>query len=134
MNIGFIGLGRMGTPMALHRIHAGHQAFVQTRGGLQGNTGPRNTLVHRRSISPMATKAFALKINTLGADDINAPVSGGAVGAKAAVYTQVTMSLKSEQLQPVPVAETKLKPLGRKSVTVIGAFVVPVPMLVTVRK
>lgn len=89
MNIGFIGLGRMGTPMALHRIHAGHQAFVQTRGGLQGNTGRRNTLVHRSSISPMATKAVALKINTLGADDINAPVSGGAVGAKAASLTIV---------------------------------------------
>lgn len=84
MNIGFIGLGRMGRPMALHLINPGHQAFVQTRGGLQGNTGRRNTLVHRRSISPMATKAVALKVNTLGAADIDAPVSGAAVGAKAA--------------------------------------------------
>jgi 2-hydroxy-3-oxopropionate reductase len=37
------------------------------------------------SISPIATKAFAAsKINALGADYLDAPVSGGEVGAKAA--------------------------------------------------
>jgi 2-hydroxy-3-oxopropionate reductase len=35
----------------------------------------------------MATKAFATKINALGADYIDAPVSGGEVGAKAASLT-----------------------------------------------
>ena len=30
--IGFIGLGIMGAPMALHLIKAGHQLFVHTRG------------------------------------------------------------------------------------------------------
>ena len=39
------------------------------------------------SISPMATKAFALKINALGADYVDAPVSGGEVGAKAGSLT-----------------------------------------------
>jgi 2-hydroxy-3-oxopropionate reductase len=39
------------------------------------------------SISPMATKAFAAKINALGADYVDAPVSGGEVGAKAASLT-----------------------------------------------
>ena len=39
------------------------------------------------SISPMATKAFARKINELGADYVDAPVSGGEVGAKAATLT-----------------------------------------------
>jgi 3-hydroxyisobutyrate dehydrogenase-like beta-hydroxyacid dehydrogenase len=39
------------------------------------------------SISPMATKAFAQKIQALGADYIDAPVSGGEVGAKAASLT-----------------------------------------------
>ncbi|MGE4050311.1 MAG: NAD(P)-binding domain-containing protein, partial [Piscinibacter sp.] len=29
--IGFIGLGIMGAPMALHLIQAGHQLFVYTR-------------------------------------------------------------------------------------------------------
>ena len=36
------------------------------------------------SISPMATKTFAPRINELGADYVDAPVSGGEVGAKAA--------------------------------------------------
>ena len=31
MNVGFIGLGIMGTPMALHLLEAGHQLFVHTR-------------------------------------------------------------------------------------------------------
>ena len=31
MNVGFIGLGIMGTPMALHLAEAGHQLFVHTR-------------------------------------------------------------------------------------------------------
>ena len=32
MNIGFIGLGIMGAPMALHLVEAGHQLFVNTVG------------------------------------------------------------------------------------------------------
>lgn len=47
----------------------------------------RKIIVDMSSISPIATKAFALKINTLGADYIDAPVSGGEVGAKAASLT-----------------------------------------------
>ncbi len=39
------------------------------------------------SISPMATKAFARRIDELGADYVDAPVSGGEVGAKAASLT-----------------------------------------------
>ncbi len=34
MNIGFIGLGIMGTPMAGHLIKGGHQLFVHTVGKL----------------------------------------------------------------------------------------------------
>ena len=34
LNIGFVGLGTMGAPMASHLIHAGHQLFVYTRGKL----------------------------------------------------------------------------------------------------
>ena len=34
MNVGFIGLGIMGTPMALHLQNAGHQLFVTTRSKL----------------------------------------------------------------------------------------------------
>lgn len=39
------------------------------------------------SISPLATKEFAKKIEALGADYLDAPVSGGEVGAKAASLT-----------------------------------------------
>ena len=39
------------------------------------------------SISPIATKEFAAKINALGCDYLDAPVSGGEVGAKEASLT-----------------------------------------------
>ncbi|MBU0588570.1 MAG: NAD-binding protein, partial [Gammaproteobacteria bacterium] len=39
------------------------------------------------SIDPIATKEFAKKINALGASYLDAPVSGGEVGAKAASLT-----------------------------------------------
>ena len=135
MKIGFIGLGIMGAPMALHLLNAGHQLFVSTRSRLPESiaasaaqacanaaevtrqaevifimvpdtpdveavlfgpngiasalTGqsPRKVIVDMSSISPMATKAFALKINALGADYVDAPVSGGEVGAKAGSLT-----------------------------------------------
>ena len=140
MDIGFIGLGIMGTPMALHLVQAGHQLFVHTVGpvpeavaassAVTCDTGAEVTqrsevvfimvpdtpdvqavlfgadgvaaglaaagvpgkksgkvVVDMSSISPMATKAFAKKINALGADYIDAPVSGGEVGAKAASLT-----------------------------------------------
>jgi 2-hydroxy-3-oxopropionate reductase len=48
----------------------------------------RGTLViDMSSISPIATKEFAKKINALGCDYIDAPVSGGEVGAKQASLT-----------------------------------------------
>jgi 2-hydroxy-3-oxopropionate reductase len=45
------------------------------------------TVVDMSSISPMDTKEFAKKINALGCDYLDAPVSGGEVGAKAASLT-----------------------------------------------
>jgi 2-hydroxy-3-oxopropionate reductase len=45
------------------------------------------TVVDMSSISPMATKEFAQKINALGCEYLDAPVSGGEVGAKAASLT-----------------------------------------------
>jgi len=131
--LGFIGLGIMGAPMALHLIEAGHDLFVNTVGpvpeavsakasvcasgeevarqaeivftmvpdtpdveavlfgergvaaGLAGSSG--KVVVDMSSISPMATKKFAEKINALGAEYVDAPVSGGEVGAKAASLT-----------------------------------------------
>jgi 2-hydroxy-3-oxopropionate reductase len=54
--------------------------------GLAGG-GSRKVVIDMSSISPIATKAFAARINALGADYLDAPVSGGEVGAKAATLT-----------------------------------------------
>ena len=45
------------------------------------------TVVDMSSISPIETQAFAEKIAALGCDYLDAPVSGGEVGAKAASLT-----------------------------------------------
>ena len=56
--------------------------------GLAGAAGgARKVVVDMSSISPIETKAFAEKIAALGADYLDAPVSGGEVGAKAASLT-----------------------------------------------
>jgi len=45
------------------------------------------TVVDMSSIAPIATRQFAERINKLGCDYLDAPVSGGEVGAKAATLT-----------------------------------------------
>jgi len=56
-------------------------------GGVAGGLSKGKTVVDMSSISPMATKDFAARINALGCDYLDAPVSGGEVGAKAASLT-----------------------------------------------
>ena len=56
------------------------------RGVAQGLT-PGRLVIDMSSISPIATKAFAARIETLGCAYLDAPVSGGEVGAKAASLT-----------------------------------------------
>jgi 2-hydroxy-3-oxopropionate reductase len=132
MRLGFIGLGIMGRPMALHLAEAGHSLFVygkrtvpddiKAKGATVCATlkevaqqaeiviaivpdtpdvaavlfGPEGaaeglrkgtTVVDMSSISPIETKAFAERINALGCDYLDAPVSGGDVGAKAGSLT-----------------------------------------------
>ena len=55
--------------------------------GVAGGLSKGKTVVDMSSISPMETKRFATKINALGCDYLDAPVSGGEVGAKAASLT-----------------------------------------------
>ena len=55
--------------------------------GLAKGLGKGKLVIDMSSISPMATKTFAQKINSLGCDYLDAPVSGGEVGAKAASLT-----------------------------------------------
>ncbi|WP_088279158.1 2-hydroxy-3-oxopropionate reductase [Ideonella sp. A 288] len=163
MNIGFIGLGIMGAPMALHLANAGHTLHVHTRGKLPESIaasaalrcdtaeavtrqaevifmmvpdtsdveavlfgahgvaaalpagGARKVVVDMSSISPMATKVFAQKINALGADYIDAPVSGGEVGAKAASLTIMCGGDEAvfERIRPL------LEAMG-KNITLVG--------------
>jgi 2-hydroxy-3-oxopropionate reductase len=131
-DIGFIGLGIMGRPMAAHLQAAGHRLFVNeassaagdfvAAGGVACKSGKEiaeksqivilmvpdtpqvesvlfgangvaeglskgKIVVDMSSISPVATKEFAAKVNALGCDYLDAPVSGGEVGAKAASLT-----------------------------------------------
>ncbi|CAN5456984.1 2-hydroxy-3-oxopropionate reductase [soil metagenome] len=55
--------------------------------GVASGLSKGKTVVDMSSISPMDTKDFAKKINELGCDYLDAPVSGGEVGAKAASLT-----------------------------------------------
>jgi len=55
--------------------------------GVAAGLSQGKTVIDMSSISPMATKQFAQKINALGCDYLDAPVSGGEVGAKAASLT-----------------------------------------------
>jgi 2-hydroxy-3-oxopropionate reductase len=55
--------------------------------GLSEGLTKGKIVVDMSSISPIATKDFAKKINTLGCEYLDAPVSGGEVGAKAASLT-----------------------------------------------
>ena len=55
--------------------------------GVAQGLSPGKIVVDMSSISPIATKEFAKRINALGCDYLDAPVSGGEVGAKAATLT-----------------------------------------------
>ena len=74
------------------------------------------TVVDMSSIDPIATRGFAEKIKALGCDYLDAPVSGGEVGAKAA---SLTIMVGGDAA-----AFDKVKPLFDlmgKNVTLVGA-------------
>src|SRR5512134_3884410 len=55
--------------------------------GVAAGLSPGKIVVDMSSISPIETKEFAKRIEALGCDYLDAPVSGGEVGAKAASLT-----------------------------------------------
>jgi 2-hydroxy-3-oxopropionate reductase len=55
--------------------------------GIASALGKGKTVVDMSSISPIETKDFAQQVEATGADWLDAPVSGGEVGAKAASLT-----------------------------------------------
>lgn len=56
-------------------------------GGVAEGLRPGKTVIDMSSIDPIATREFAAKISEAGCDYIDAPVSGGEVGAKNASLT-----------------------------------------------
>ena len=133
-DIGFLGLGIMGAPMAGHLMDGGHNVphgsaqdtgaeGACQQGVWRSSVRPRRSrrrseviilmvpdtpqvetvlfgedgvaaglekgkvVIDMSSIAPMATKDFAKRINDLGCDYLDAPVSGGEVGAKNAALT-----------------------------------------------
>jgi 2-hydroxy-3-oxopropionate reductase len=63
------------------------EAALFSENGIAAGLSRGKTLVDMSSISPIATKTFAQKINALGCDYLDAPVSGGEVGAKNATLS-----------------------------------------------
>jgi len=83
--------------------------------GVAAGLSKGKVVVDMSSISPIATKAFAQKINALGCDYLDAPVSGGEVGAKNA-----TLSI---MVGGDPAVFERVKPLLErmgKNITLVG--------------
>jgi 2-hydroxy-3-oxopropionate reductase len=55
--------------------------------GIASGLTPGKTVIDMSSVSPIATKDFAARIVALGCDYLDAPVSGGQVGARNAALT-----------------------------------------------
>ena len=160
LNLGFIGLGIMGMPMAGHLLKAGHRLFLHSvpsvpadivQAGAKACTSGREVaqkadivfimvpdtphvadvlfsdngvasglskgkvVVDMSSISPIETKSFAKKINALGCDYLDAPVSGGEVGAKNA-----TLSIMVGGDEAVFAKVKPLFDLMGKNITLVG--------------
>jgi 2-hydroxy-3-oxopropionate reductase len=71
--------------------------------GVASALSPGKAVVDMSSISPIATQEFARRIQALGCDYIDAPVSGGEVGAKAASLTIMAGGSKEsfDRIQPL---------------------------------
>jgi 2-hydroxy-3-oxopropionate reductase len=63
------------------------EAVLFGEAGVASGLSPGKTVVDMSSISPIATKDFAQRIGAVGCDYLDAPVSGGEVGAKNATLS-----------------------------------------------
>ena len=89
-------------------------ALFGDKGVAQGLTAGK-TVVDMSSISPIATKEFARRVNDLGCQYLDAPVSGGEVGAKNA-----TLSIMVGGAQATFDAVLPLFRLMGKNITLVG--------------
>ncbi len=85
-------------------------------GGIAAGLSKGKIVVDMSSISPIATKEFAKQINALGGDYLDAPVSGGQLGAKNATLTIMVGGDESVFEKVKPIFEL----LG-KNITLVGA-------------
>ncbi len=84
--------------------------------GVAAGLSKGKTVVDMSSIAPIETKDFAKRINALGCDYLDAPVSGGEVGAKAGTLTIMVGGPEA--------AFERIKPLFElmgKNITLVGA-------------
>ncbi len=131
-DLGFVGLGIMGRPMAANLLRGGHRVHLASRsgvprelvdaggiacasarevaeraeavftmvpdgpdvekavfgpGGVAEGLSPGKLVVDASSISPIATRDLARRVEALGCAWVDAPVSGGEVGARDATLT-----------------------------------------------
>jgi 2-hydroxy-3-oxopropionate reductase len=83
--------------------------------GVASGLSAGKTVVDMSSISPVDTKAFAAKINALGCQYMDAPVSGGEVGAKAASLTIMVGASEATFNTVLPLLQ-----LMGKNITLVG--------------
>ncbi|HZE90389.1 MAG TPA: 2-hydroxy-3-oxopropionate reductase [Rhizobacter sp.] len=83
--------------------------------GVAAGLSKGKIVVDMSSISPLETKKFAAKINALGCEYLDAPVSGGEVGAKAASLTIMVGGSEATFEKVKPLFE-----LMGKNITLVG--------------
>jgi len=83
--------------------------------GVADGLSPGKTVIDMSSISPLATKGFAARISALDCHYLDAPVSGGEVGAKEASLTIMVGGTEAAFAEAVPLLEI----MGR-NITRIG--------------
>ena len=84
-------------------------------GGVSEGLSSGKTVIDMSSISPLATKTFASRIEQLGCRYLDAPVSGGEIGAKSGTLTIMVGGSQGafEAMHPI------LALLG-KTITLVG--------------
>ena len=83
--------------------------------GIAAGLSPGKLVIDMSSISPIETKTFAARVEALGCAYLDAPVSGGEVGAKAASLTIMVGGTEAAFARAKPVFE-----LMGKNITLVG--------------
>ncbi len=91
------------------------EAALFSEKGIAAGLTAGKVVVDMSSISPISTKAFAKKINALGCDYLDAPVSGGEVGAKNATLSIMVGGPEATFERVKPLFE-----LMGKNITLVG--------------